>query len=74
MPDTVKKPTIYLRFTIQADFDEINTTVLELEQKYHDLTNLHINPLKERKVELNMLIRDKMKQLNELKVRILDRV
>ena len=45
--------------------------VLELEQKYHDLTNLSINPLKERKVELNTLMKDNMKQLNELKVHIL---
>ena len=51
-------------------FDAINVNVLELEQKYHDLTNLSINPLKERKIELNTIIRDKMKQLNELKVRI----
>ncbi|CAI2162914.1 7525_t:CDS:10 [Funneliformis geosporum] len=52
---------------LQAEFDEINTIVLDLEQKYHDLTNLSINPLKERKNELNSLIRDKTRQLNELK-------
>ncbi|CAB4401289.1 uncharacterized protein OCT59_004009 [Rhizophagus irregularis] len=51
----------------EADFEEINTIVLDLEQKYHSLTNISINPLKEKKKELNAHIRDKVKQLNELK-------
>ncbi|GES91454.1 P-loop containing nucleoside triphosphate hydrolase protein [Rhizophagus clarus] len=51
----------------EADFEEINTIVLDLEQKYHSLTNISINPLKERKKELSAHIRDKTKQLNELK-------
>lgn len=54
---------------MQADFEEINTIVLDLEQKYHSLTNISINPLKEKKKELNAHIRDKVKQLNELKVK-----